>query len=270
MKRCRINCFFFVLSALLFTSCLKDTFGEYDYGTLHVERDLYEMPCTGTLSVPVYEGSRRMLVTLKDCTLVNMDVRKYSEIYSTLWEPNQTAELRLTGKSKQGTTAISIYDERTTELVAFRLRVTTGYVAMLITESNHPVLTANSPQALLFIDGDMNAYLFHISTLSSPSKLTAADLRERGTVAFTNLTSEPIMQIKIESVNQVLSMTFNSNPAGSYFYHMLGLDKSLTQSMQSTNIEVPKDPVIELKGIDSDVHIKAELLTSLAIPPGLL
>ena len=266
MKRRSAEFFLCLLSVTLLVSCLKDTFGDIDYGTLHVRQSAFEMPCTGSLQVPVYEGSRRLDITLADTTLVAMTVRNYSEIYSNLWEKNQTASIHFNGLRRKGSTSVNIHDLRTNESVDFNLRLTDGYAPLLVTKSNHPDFTAQEPQMLLFIDGQFNVWLFHVYTLIPANKLKAGDLVSEGTVDFSGTGQETVMHIQLGTIDLDLSMKETSADVIASFFYMLGIDAQATTQVG----DLPKNPVFKFQDTATGSTLEAELLSSLVIPEGLL
>lgn len=258
---------FVLLSATLFLSCLKDTFGDIDYGQLSLRKPVYEMPCTGQLRVPVFYGSKRVAVTMADTSLAKMTFRTYSDMYSNLWEENQTVSILLEGRNKEGETFVGVKDLRTQDSVAFKLRFTAGYVAMLVSRSTIPVFKAKDPQMLLFIDGHMNAYLFHLKSFQAVSQLTANELAARGAVALGGAGKSLSVNLTLGDAKLNLAADQTGSEVLAYVFHMLGVKRDGLPASDGT---APKNTLIRFVDAASDGEVDFLLQPLLSIPDGVM
>lgn len=255
-----------LLLATTFVSCLKDTFGDIDYGKLTLRQNEYSMPCTGTLQVPVFYGSKRVRVTLADTSLVKMDVRTYSDMYSGLWDADQTVNIFFSGNRREGQTTIGIRDIRTQDSVAFSLRLTVGYAAMLVKKSTHPALTASSPQMLLVIDGNLNSYLFKVTSMQSALSPQPSQLIEKNKISLHGTGKNTLLRIPVGGVTYNFSILDNDADVSAQFFYMLGIKQSGFGTSKLSRRDVPF--VLVDTGLGDAVE--TEILSSFILPPDFL
>ena len=119
----------FLYTIFLF-SCGNDD--EKEIYPLSFEKEYYERPLLRAADIMIRGGNRDYTVTVEKTEILSIDVDLSSSI--------GMGSLKIYPK-KKGETKVSVKDNITNETVDLKIKITDGYLAYSIKESNHPALS---------------------------------------------------------------------------------------------------------------------------------
>lgn len=137
----------FLYTIFLF-SCGNDD--EKEIYPLSFKKEYYERPLLGAADIMIRGGNRDYTVTVEKTEILSIDVDLSSSI--------GMGSLKIYPK-KKGETKVSVKDNITNETVDLKIKITDGYLAYSIKESNHPALS-NGTAIYLINNEAKDCYFF--------------------------------------------------------------------------------------------------------------
>lgn len=159
----------FLCTIFLFSCGNND---EKEIHSLSFEKEYYERPLLGVTDIMIRGGNRDYTVTVEKTEILSINV--------DLSSPVGMGYLRVIPK-KKGETKVSVKDNITNETVDLKIKITDGYLAYSIKESNHPALSNNTVVYLINNEAK-DCYFFRYS--DSKNELSQTPIA-KGTYDFS-------------------------------------------------------------------------------------